>query len=62
MGTAIVLTTHYMEEAELLCDRVAVMHRGVIAAIGTPAELKAQVGPDATPRRRLHPFHWRRYQ
>ena len=48
MGTAIVLTTHYMEEAELLCDRVAIMHRGVIAAIGTPAELKARVGPEAS--------------
>jgi len=47
-GTTIVLTTHYMEEAELLCDRVAIMHRGVIAAIGTPAELTAQVGPSAT--------------
>jgi ABC-2 type transport system ATP-binding protein len=46
--TTIVLTTHYMEEAEVLCDRVAVMHRGVIAAIGTPVELKARVGPDAS--------------
>ena len=35
-GTTIVLTTHYMEEADALCDRVAVMHRGRIAAIGTP--------------------------
>jgi ABC-2 type transport system ATP-binding protein len=48
LGTTIVLTTHYMEEAELLCDRVAIMHRGLIAAIGTPAELKARVGPEAT--------------
>jgi ABC-2 type transport system ATP-binding protein len=47
-GTTILITTHYMEEAELLCDRLAVMHRGVIAAIGTPAELKTRVGPGAT--------------
>jgi ABC-2 type transport system ATP-binding protein len=47
-GTTILLTTHYMEEADALCDRIAVMHRGKIAAIGTPDELKAQVGPEAT--------------
>lgn len=37
----IILTTHYLEEAEALCDRVAVMAKGKIKAIGTPAELKA---------------------
>jgi ABC-2 type transport system ATP-binding protein len=47
-GTTIMMTTHYMEEADLLCDRVAVMHHGLVAAIGTPAELKAEVGPQAT--------------
>jgi ABC-2 type transport system ATP-binding protein len=47
-GTTILLTTHYMEEADVLCDRVAVMHQGKVAAVGTPTELKAQVGPDAT--------------
>jgi ABC-2 type transport system ATP-binding protein len=47
-ATTVVLTTHYMEEADALCDRVAVMHRGRIVAVGTPAELKAQVGPAAT--------------
>jgi len=48
-GTAIVLTTHYMEEADRLCDRIAVLHRGRIVASGTPAELKAGVGrPGAT--------------
>jgi len=47
-GTTILLTTHYMEEADELCDRVAIMHLGKIAAIGTPAELKASVGEGAT--------------
>ena len=47
-GTTILLTTHYMEEADELCDRVAVMNHGRIGAIGSPDELKAEVGPDAT--------------
>ncbi|GER91045.1 multidrug ABC transporter ATP-binding protein [Dictyobacter vulcani] len=40
----IFLTTHSMEEADSLCTRIGIMHRGKIAAIGTPAELKAVVG------------------
>ena len=36
----VVLTTHYIEEAERLCDRVAIMNEGKIVAIGTPAELQ----------------------
>lgn len=47
-GTTILLTTHYMEEADELCNRVAIMHLGKMAAIGTPTELKASVGEDAT--------------
>ena len=47
-GTTILLTTHYMEEADELCERVALMHRGRISAIGSPAELKAAEGPEAT--------------
>ena len=47
-GATILITTHYMEEADELCDRVAIMHRGRVAAVGTPAELKAAVGPGAT--------------
>jgi len=43
-GTTIVLTTHLMEEADSLCNRIAIMHLGKIAASGRPAELKAAVG------------------
>lgn len=39
-GTTIVLTTHYLDEADALCDRVAVIDRGRIQATGAPAELK----------------------
>ena len=39
-GTTILLTTHYMEEAEGLCDRIAIMNRGTLAALGTLAELR----------------------
>jgi len=47
-GTTILLTTHYMEEADALCTRVAVMHLGKVVAIGTPTTLKESVGPNAT--------------
>ncbi|MBI2909682.1 MAG: ATP-binding cassette domain-containing protein [Chloroflexi bacterium] len=43
-GTTIVLTTHYMEEADSLCDRVAIMHQGKVVAMGSPEELKVAVG------------------
>jgi ABC-2 type transport system ATP-binding protein len=42
-GLTISLTTHYMDEAETLCDRVAIVDGGKIIAIGTPAQLKAMV-------------------
>ncbi len=42
-STTILLTTHYMEEADEICERVAIMHHGKIAAIGAPAKLKASV-------------------
>ena len=38
-GTTVVLTTHYMDEAEQLCDRLVVMDGGLIVAAGSPAEL-----------------------
>jgi len=40
-GMTVLVTTHYMDEAEQSCDRVALMHRGRITALGTPAELIA---------------------
>jgi len=43
-GRTIVLTTHYMEEAERLCDRVAIIDRGRVIALGTPRELIASLG------------------
>lgn len=46
MGVTVFLTTHYMEEADSLCDRIAVITQGKIAAIGSPAELKSKVGGD----------------
>lgn len=45
-GQTILLTTHYMEEADQLCDRLAIMDTGRILALGTPAALKASVGAD----------------
>lgn len=41
---SVMLTTHYMDEAERLCDRVAIVDQGRIIALGTPRELIAQVG------------------
>jgi ABC-2 type transport system ATP-binding protein len=40
----ILLTTHYLDEAERLCDRVAIMHAGEIVALGTPEQLRAGLG------------------
>jgi len=42
----ILLTTHYLDEAERLCDRIAVMHEGRIVALGTPTELRAGLGEE----------------
>ena len=45
-GGTILLTTHYMEEAARLCDRVAIMDHGKVIALGTPAELIESLGAD----------------
>ena len=47
-GTTVLMTTHDMREAEYLCDRVAFLHRGKLLADGSPDELKATLGPEAT--------------
>lgn len=52
-GKTIVLTTHYMEEAEVLCDRVAVMDHGRVIALDTPLSLIQSLGDAATIRARV---------
>jgi ABC-2 type transport system ATP-binding protein len=47
-GKTVVITTHYMEEAERLCDRVAVVDRGKIVALDTPRHLIAEYAPGTT--------------
>ena len=66
-GTTVVLVTHFIDEAEVLCDRVVVMRDGRFVAHGSPAELVEQYGPgvgvsftDAARRRRRAPFDLRR--
>ncbi len=45
-GTTVLITSHYLEEIDLLADRVAIIDRGSVIAAGTPSELKDQVGGD----------------
>jgi ABC-2 type transport system ATP-binding protein len=47
-GTTVLITSHYMEEVEELCERIAVLSHGRLVAIGTPNELKTRIGPQAT--------------
>ena len=46
IGRTILLTTHYMDEAEILCDRVAIVDHGKIIALGTPRELIGSLGAE----------------
>jgi ABC-2 type transport system ATP-binding protein len=48
IGAAVVFSTHYMDEAEDVCDRLALISGGKVAALGTPDELKAKQGKNAT--------------
>ncbi|HVA60076.1 MAG TPA: ATP-binding cassette domain-containing protein [Mycobacteriales bacterium] len=45
-GQTILLTTHYMEEADALCERIAILDHGKVLALGSPAELKTGLGAD----------------
>ncbi len=47
-GMTILITTHDMEEADVLCDELAILHQGRLAVLGAPEALKAEIGPDAT--------------
>ncbi len=64
-GTTVILTTHYMDEAELVCDRIGIIDNGKMIALGTPGELKGRLGGDLVrlrldgpvpPRLHEHPF------
>jgi ABC-2 type transport system ATP-binding protein len=47
-GVTVLLVTHYMDEAERLCDRIAVINDGRVAALDTPAGIRSLAGPDAS--------------
>jgi ABC-2 type transport system ATP-binding protein len=47
-GMTVLLTTHYMDEAEELCERIALMHQGRLRAVGAPDALRADLGAGAT--------------
>jgi ABC-2 type transport system ATP-binding protein len=47
-GMTVLITTHDMEEAEMLCDSLAILHAGKISVIGKPAELRSGLGDEAT--------------
>jgi ABC-2 type transport system ATP-binding protein len=47
-GMSVLVTTHYMDEAQQHCDRAALMHHGRVRAVGPPDELRQALGPNAT--------------
>lgn len=48
LGMTILITTHDMEEADVLCDELAILHQGQLATVGSPQDLKSLVGPSAS--------------
>jgi len=54
-GMTVFLTTHYLDEADTMCDRIAIIDHGKIAATGTPSELKDRVGGDVVTVKPLGP-------
>jgi hypothetical protein len=60
-GTTVVLTTHYLDEADRLCDRVAIIDRGCIRALGTPGELKDGLAARPAGQDHWHPAGLRRW-
>lgn len=61
-GSTIFLTTHYMDEAERLCDRVGIIDQGIMIALDTPAQLVKQLGMETRIHFELngHPQSWQR--
>ncbi|WP_020575036.1 ABC transporter ATP-binding protein [Actinopolymorpha alba] len=47
-GMTVLVTTHYMDEADQMCDRIGLMHLGRLRAVGAPEDLKAALGPGAS--------------
>jgi ABC-2 type transport system ATP-binding protein len=47
-GMTVLVTTHYMDEADQMCDRIGMMHLGRLRAVGRPADLKAALSPQAS--------------
>ncbi|GAB3888843.1 daunorubicin resistance protein DrrA family ABC transporter ATP-binding protein [Microbispora bryophytorum subsp. camponoti] len=45
-GTSVLLSTHYLDEADALCDRLVIVDHGIVVAAGTPAELKREIAGD----------------
>jgi ABC-2 type transport system ATP-binding protein len=56
-GITVVLTTHYMEEADVLCDRVAVVDKGKVLALDAPQQLKKTLGAATVVELRLRDVH-----
>jgi len=56
-GTTILMTTHYMEEADAICSRIAIMDKGKVSTIGTPKELKLSIGDENASLNKVFDFY-----